>query len=63
MEKKALKLTVKKPLKFKVKGKEEAKPVLSGEEISSTAEGITIIFKNAKIYADKVIIKRADEKG
>jgi len=59
MEKKALKLKVKKPLQFKVKGK-EAKPVISAD-VESTAGGITIILKNAKIYAEKVIIKRADE--
>lgn len=59
MEKKPLKLNIKKPLKLKIKGKGGEKPVMAGD-IESTAGGITIILKNAKIYAEKVIIKRAD---
>ena len=58
MEKKLLKLNIKKPLKLKIKGK-GAEPAMAGD-IESTAGGITIILKNAKVYAEKVIIKRAD---
>jgi len=56
-----LKLKVKEPMKFKIKG-DEGKEGISAGTITSSAGGITIIFKNAKIHAEKVIIKRSDEK-
>ncbi len=52
-----LKLNIKKPLKLAVKGDEMKEGIPAGT-ITSSAGGITIIFKNAKIHAEKVIIKR-----
>ena len=69
MEKKPLKLNIKKkPLKLKIKKKEEER---QGQEKSTTTVttpeislpaggGIKIIFQNAKIHAEKVIIKRVE---
>ena len=37
-------------------------PVISGDEIPITANGIKIILKNAKIYAEKVIIQPLKQK-
>lgn len=56
-----LKLTVKKPLKLKIR-EDEGNQEISAGTVTSSAGGITIIFKNAKIHAEKVIIKRSDEK-
>ncbi len=65
MEKKPLKLHIKKkPLRVKVKKEESTKDasgtVVTTPEMSLPAGGgIKIIFQNAKIHAEKVIIKRA----
>ncbi len=52
-----MKLNIKKPLKLKVK-KDETNEGIPAGTITSSMGGITIIFKNAKIHAEKVIIKR-----
>ena len=50
-------------------GTQVAQPFLMPGQLMTTmpaaggAPGFQIIFKNAKIYAEKVIIKRLDEKG
>ncbi len=60
-----LKLTIKKPLKLALKEEPKTKgnePVAVAEEISlPTSDGIRIILKNARIYADKVIIKKIEK--
>lgn len=70
-EKKPLKLKLnRKPLKLKLKKKEGEAPaqtrgqsILSAPELSLPAGGgIQIILKNAKIHADKVIIKKIEKK-
>ena len=67
-EKKPLKLTLKKqqPLKLTLKkkeGEETQQPVISAPEFSIPAGGgVQIILKNAKIHADKVIIKKIEKK-
>ena len=63
MEKKPLKLSLKKkPMKLKIK--KEEKPEAVKAEASELAlpagGGVKIIFQNAKIHADKVIIKKAE---
>ncbi len=63
MERKPLKVSIKKkPLKLKVKGGDKSETSVSAPELSlSAGEGIRIIFQNAKIHADKVIIKRVEK--
>ncbi|MEE9474295.1 MAG: hypothetical protein V3V36_01335, partial [Candidatus Hydrothermarchaeaceae archaeon] len=54
--------------RWKEKKAEEAAAVGAGEAVSvpqfempAAGGGITIVFKNAKIYAEKVIIKRKEK--
>jgi CO dehydrogenase/acetyl-CoA synthase beta subunit len=57
----ALKLKVKEPLKLKLKD-DVGNEGISAGTLTSSAGGLTVIFKNAKIRAEKVIIKRSDGK-
>lgn len=70
-EKKPLKLKLKrKPLKLKLKKREgevaaqpAMQPIVSAPELSMPAGGgVQIILKNARIHADKVIIKKIEKK-
>jgi CO dehydrogenase/acetyl-CoA synthase beta subunit len=66
LRKEPLKLTLKKePLKLTLKkqGEEAQAPVVSAPELSIPAGGgVHIILKNARIHADKVIIKKIEKK-
>jgi CO dehydrogenase/acetyl-CoA synthase beta subunit len=58
-----LKLKIKEPLKLKLRDdKGKGTGEISAGTLTSSAGGITVIFKNAKIHAEKVIIKRSNEK-
>ena len=70
-EKKPLKLKLKKkPLKLKLKKRRDegsapadSQPVVSATKMSlPVGGGIQIILKNAKIHAEKVIIKKIEKK-
>jgi CO dehydrogenase/acetyl-CoA synthase beta subunit len=66
-ENKPLKLTFKKtPLKLSLKKPEEhgtETPLATAQEMTLPAgAGIQIILKNAKIHAEKVIIKKIEKK-
>ena len=60
-----LKLNLKKkePLKLNLKKTEDDQPVVVAPSMTiPAAGGIKIILKNARIHADKVIIKKVEKK-